>query len=174
MLNIFYCIIFKKIPIIDVLIISIGFVLRVLFGGYATNIHLTEWIIILTFLSALFLAFAKRRDDVVLYNKTGVTLRENTTRYNIEFMNQAITIVATITIVAYIMYTVSPTVIENFNNQKVYLTAFFVLAGILRYLQLTIVDSKSGSPTKILYSDVFIQLCVVGWGVSFLLIIYLL
>jgi len=156
-----------------VIVISVGFVLRILVGGTATGIWLSEWIIMMTFLLALFLAFAKRRDDVILYQNTGVLPRKNTNRYNLDFMNQVMMIVSTITIIAYIMYTLSPDVIERFHNRHIYITAVFVLVGIIRYLQVTIVDLKSGNPTTILLKDRFIQFCIAGWIVSFLIIIYL-
>ncbi len=171
-LNIAYCLRLKQIAILDVLIIAIGFVLRVFVGGVATGIELSEWIVIMTFLLALFLAFAKRRDDVVLYESTGVAPRAHTNRYNLDFLNQVMTIISTITIVAYIMYTLSPAVIERFDSKYVYVTAVFVLTGIIRYLQITIVDLKSGNPTKVLVRDRFLQTCIVGWMVSFLFIIY--
>jgi 4-hydroxybenzoate polyprenyltransferase len=172
-MNIAYCVILKSYPIIDVVIISIGFVLRVLVGGFATGIELSEWIILMTFLLALFLAFAKRRDDVVLYQNTGVQQRKNTHRYNLDFINQVMTVISTITVMAYIMYTVSPEVTKRFNCKYVFLTSFFVLIGIIRYLQITIVDLKSGSPTQILMKDHFIQICIISWIISFLIIIYL-
>lgn len=172
-MNIAYCIKLKQYAIIDVIIISIGFVLRVIVGGTATNIWLSEWIIMMTFLLALFLAFAKRRDDVVLSQDTGKLLRENTIRYNLAFLNQVLTIVSTVTIISYIMYTLSPEVIERFHSRYVYITSIFVLMGIVRYLQVTIVDLKSGSPTKILLKDPFIQICILGWIISYLIIIYL-
>jgi 4-hydroxybenzoate polyprenyltransferase len=172
-MNIAYCVKLKRYPIIDVVIISIGFVLRVKVGGETTGIWLSEWIIIMTFLLALFLAFAKRRDDVILYLNTGVSLRRNTTRYNLEFMNQIITVIATIIIIAYIMYTLSPTVIERFHSKYIYFTAIFVLMGIIRYLQVTIVDLKSSNPAKILLHDRFIQCCIIGWIGLFFGIIYL-
>jgi 4-hydroxybenzoate polyprenyltransferase len=171
-LNIAYTLLLKKIPIIDVMIISIGFVLRIIVGGVVTNIELSEWIIIMTFLLALFLAFAKRRDDVVLYEETGITLRKNTNRYNLPFMNLILAVIAAVTIIAYIMYTLSPTVIQHFNSQYVYFTSFFVIAGIIKYLQITIVDSNSGNPTKIVYKDYFMQFCILGWIITFLIIIY--
>jgi len=171
-LNIAYTLILKKIAILDVMIIAIGFVLRILVGGVVTAIHLSEWIIIMTFLLALLLAFAKRRDDVVIYEKTGEVMRRNTTRYNLAFMNQVLSIMASVTIIAYLMYTLSPAITTQFNSRYVYLTAFFVIAGIIRYLQITMVDLKSESPTKILYRDYFIQFCIVGWVITFLIIIY--
>lgn len=173
-MNIAYCFYLKRIAIVDVMIIAIGFVIRVLVGGAATGIVLSEWIIIMTFLLALFLAFAKRRDDVVIYDSTGVAMRKNTSRYNVEFMNQILSIVAAVTIIAYIMYTVSPEVIARFNSRYVYLTSLFVLAGIIRYLQIVTVESNAGSPTRVLFRDRFIQFCILGWIVSFFIIIYFL
>lgn len=172
-MNIAYCVKLKRYAIIDVIVIAIGFVLRILVGGTATGIWLSEWIIMMTFLLALFLAFAKRRDDVVLYQNTGVSPRKNTNRYNLDFMNQVMTVVSTVTVIAYIMYTLSPDVIERFHSRNIYITAVFVLVGIIRYLQVTIVDLKSGNPTTILLKDKFIQVCIAGWIVSFLIIIYL-
>lgn len=76
-------------------------------------------------------------------------------------------------LVSYILYTVSDEVMYQFGSRQVYLTTVFVLAGILRYMQITIVDVKSGSPTKVLIKDHFIQLCITGWVMSFLVLIYL-
>lgn len=171
-MNIAYCLKLKQKAIVDVFIIAVGFVLRIFVGGFATDIELSQWIVLMTFLLALFLAFAKRRDDVVIYEDTGVLARKNVNRYNLSFMNQVIGVVASITMVCYIMYTVSPEVMERMGSRYVYLTSVFVLAGIIRYLQLTIVDVKSGSPTKVLMRDRFVQYCMAGWILSFILIIY--
>lgn len=172
LMNIAYSLKLKQLAIVDVFIIAIGFVLRVLAGGMAAGIYLTHWIVLMTFLLTLFLAFAKRRDDVVTLEASGVAVRDSVTRYNLPFMNLAISIVASITMVCYIMYTVSPQVVERFNSPYVYLTSLFVLAGIIRYLQITIVDVKSGSPTRVLLHDRFIQGCILCWIIAFALIIY--
>ncbi len=172
MMNIAYCVKLKQIALVDVFIIAIGFVLRVILGGVVNGIMLSHWIVLMTFLLALFLAFAKRRDDVVLYQETGVLPRKNVNRYNLDFMNQALTIVSAVTLVAYVMYTVSDDVMRQFGSHYIYITTVFVLAGILRYMQITIVDVKSGSPTKVLMRDRFVQLCIVGWIASFLIVIY--
>lgn len=172
LMNIAYCIKLKQIALVDVFVIAIGFVLRILVGGFATGIWISHWIVLMTFLLALFLAFAKRRDDVVIYSETGVKARKNINRYNLEFMNQAIAIVASITMVCYIMYTVSDDVITRMKTPYLYATSIWVLAGIIRYLQLTIVDVKSGSPTKVLMKDRFVQACILGWILFFFIIIY--
>lgn len=172
-INIAYCLKLKQKAVIDVFVISLGFVMRICVGGIATNVTPSQWIVLMTFLLALFLTFAKRRDDVVVYEHTRVLPRKNICRYNLPFMNQVIGILSAITIVCYIMYTVSPEVVERFDSQYVYVTSVFVIAGIVRYLQLTIVDAKSGSPTKVLIHDSFIQLCLLLWIASFVVIIYI-
>lgn len=172
-MNFAYTLLLKQIAIVDVFVIAVGFVLRVCAGGVATGIHLTHWIVLLTFLLALFLAFAKRRDDVVTFEQSGVAMRKTANRYNLRFLNEATSIVGSITMVSYIMYTVSPEVVERFGSPYVYLTAIFVLAGIIRYLQLMIVDEKSGNPSQVMLKDRFIQCCVVCWLLAFALIIYL-
>lgn len=173
-MNVTYCYKLKQYAILDVCIIAFGFVLRILAGGVATGITLSNWVVLMTFLLTLFLSFAKRRDDVVRMNETGEAPRQNTIRYNLTFINQAITITASVTLVCYVMYTVSPEVISRFNTQYLYLTSIFVLVGLLRYIQLTVVDKRSGDPTKILLRDRFTQCIVLGWISAFLVIIYLL
>ena len=174
LLNIAYCLKLKQYAIIDVCVVSFGFVLRILAGGYATGIHLSKWIVLMTFLLMLFLSFAKRRDDVVRMNETGHAPRQNTIRYNLTFINQAITITASVTLVCYIMYTVSPETIQNFHTDYLYLTSVFVLVGLLRYIQIAVVDKRSGDPTKVMLHDRFMQFVVLAFGLAFLFIIYVL
>lgn len=173
LLNLSYCVKFKQYAIIDVCIVAFGFVLRLLAGGVATGVVLSKWIVLMTFLITLFMSFAKRRDDVVRMEKTGEAPRKNTSRYNLTFINQAITITAAVTLVCYIMYTVSPEVTERFNTDNLYLTTVFVLVGLLRYIQIAVVDQQSGDPTKILLRDRTTQFIVVAWLASFLFLIYI-
>lgn len=172
-LNICYCAKLKQYAIVDVCIVAFGFVLRVLAGGFATDITLSKWLVLMTFLLTLFLSFAKRRDDVLRMNETGEPPRMNTIRYNLTFINQAITITASVTLVCYIMYTVSPEVVSRLGSDLLYLTSVFVLLGLLRYMQITVVDKKSGDPTKIMLRDRFTQLVVVLWALTFLILIYI-
>lgn len=174
LLNLAYCAELKDHAIIDVCVIAFGFVLRILAGGIAANITLSNWIVLMTFLLTLFLSFAKRRDDVIRMQETGEAPRRNTIRYNFTFINQAITITASVTLVCYVMYTVSPEVKAQFHTDYLYLTTVFVLVGLLRYIQLAVVDKKSGDPTKVILRDRFTQLVVLAWIFCFLLIIYFL
>ena len=172
-MNIFYCVKLKQYAIVDVCIIAFGFVLRVLAGSFATDIVPSKWLVLMTFLLTLFLSLAKRRDDVLRMNETGEAPRKNTIRYNLTFINQAITISASVTLVCYIMYTVSPEVTMRLNSDMLYLTSVFVLLGLLRYMQLTVVDRKSGDPTRMMLTDRFTQLVVVAWALTFLVLIYI-
>ena len=171
-MNLCYCIRLKHYAIIDVCLVALGFVMRIVAGGVATDIVLSRWIVMMTFLLTLFLSFAKRRDDVLIMNETGMAPRKNTSRYNLTFINQAITITGGVMLVCYIMYTVSPEVIERFNSPNLYMTSFFVILGLLRYIQLTVVDERSGEPTRLVLSDRLIQLLIAGWIISFAIIIY--
>lgn len=173
-LNILYCSKLKQYAIVDVCIIAFGFVLRVLAGGFATDIALSKWLVLMTFLLTLFLSFAKRRDDVLHMNETGEPPRKNTIRYNLTFINQAITITASVTLVCYIMYTVSPEVVNRFHSDLLYLTSVFVLLGLLRYIQITVVDKRSGDPTKMMLRDRFTQCVVLLWALTFLVLIYVI
>jgi len=173
LLNILYCYKLKHIAIIDVFVIAVGFVLRLLAGSMACRIWLSPWIVSLTFLLALFLAFAKRRDDVILMEETGVVVRKNIVRYNRAFLDLTLGLIGAMTMMSYVMYTVSPEVVARLGCSYVYVTSVFVLAGVLRYLQLALVDCKSGSPTKVLVNDRFIRCCVMGWLISFAIILYL-
>lgn len=172
-LNLAYCSRLKQYAIIDVCVVATGFVLRVIAGGLAADVELSHWLVLMTFLLTLFLSLAKRRDDVVRMNATGKPPRHNTIRYNLTFINQAITLTAAVTTVCYIMYTVSPEVTGRFGTGSLYLTTILVIVGLLRYLQLTVVDNRSGDPVKVMLHDHFSQCVVAAWIAAFLIIIYI-
>lgn len=116
------------------------------------KVLMSHWIILMIFFLSLLIVFAKKR---------------NNNGYNLIFMNQVISIFASMAIVCYMMYTVSPEVIEYFHSSYLYITNIFVIVGIIRYLQIIFVEVKNRSPVKVLLKDHFIQLCILGWGISF-------
>ena len=172
-LNVGYSFGLKNIPILDIFIIAIGFVLRVKGGAVISKIGLSEWLNIMTFLLALFMAIAKRRDDVLIKIASGNDMRKAVKGYNLDFINVALSLICAIIIVAYFMYTLSPEISIRLHTYRLYYTCLFVLAGILRYLQLIFVQQDSQSPTKILYKDRFIQLSILLWIISFYVLIYM-
>ena len=171
-LNIAYSLFLKNISILDLLIVSVGFVLRVKAGGTLTNTDISTWLNLMIFLLALFMTVAKRRDDILLKLKSGLELRKANKGYNLDFLNILLGLISSITILAYLMYTVSPESMNRHNSYRLYYTCIFVLAGIFRYLQITFVESDSGSPTGILYKDRFIQISIFLWILSFYFILY--
>lgn len=173
LLNLGYSFGLKNVSILDILILAAGFVLRVKAGGVAGDVAISEWLNIMVFLLAVFMAFAKRRDDVLLKLQSGKDLRKASKGYNLDFLNASLSLVSAVIIVAYLMYTMSPETMARFHTYRLYYTSIFVIAGLLRYLQITYVDNDTGSPTKILYKDRFIQLTILLWILSFYVIIYL-
>ena len=171
-MNVLYTFWLKHIAILDVVIIAIGFVLRLFIGASVTNIELSMWIVTMTFLLALFMALAKRRDDMLIYLDTGKKMRSVIDGYNLQFLDTAMSIMASVVIVAYVIYTSSLEVITRVHSNYLYLTSLFVIIGIMRYLQIAFVFQDSGSPTKIVLKDRFMQLTIVGWIVSFGWILY--
>lgn len=173
-MNLCYCAVLKRYAIVDVTVVAVGFVLRLLAGGIATATPLSRWIVLMTFLLALFLSLAKRRDDVLRMERTGEAPRRSVMRYNLSFVNEAMTVTGSVMIVCYIMYCMSPDVMAATGCRYTYVTALFVIAGLLRYLQLANVDNDSGDPTRLVLHDGFLLSVVVLWVVSHLIIIYVL
>lgn len=172
-LNLAYSFGLKQVALLDIFIIALGFLLRVVAGGVLANVPLSQWLFIMVFLLALFLALAKRRDDLCLFLESGQQMRKSVEHYNLEFLGSCLTLISAIIIMSYIMYTVSPDVQERLGSEHLYVTAVFVIAGMMRYLQITMVEKKSGSPTEILLKDNFIRLSVLGWIIAFYVILYL-
>jgi decaprenyl-phosphate phosphoribosyltransferase len=172
LLNLGYSFGLKTIPILDIVIVAIGFVLRIKGGAVLAQIGLTEWLNIMVFLLALFMAIGKRRDDVLLKLSSGTDMRKSVKGYNLEFLNVVLALVCAVIVVAYLMYTLSPEVMHRMGTYRLYYTCLFVLAGIMRYLQIIFVQAAAGSPTRILYRDRFIQASILLWIISFYLIIY--
>ncbi|MGV6818725.1 MAG: decaprenyl-phosphate phosphoribosyltransferase [Thiotrichales bacterium] len=171
-MNIAYSIYLKHVAIVDVTIIAIGFVLRLFIGSLVTGVALSNWIVVMTFLLALFMALAKRRDDVLIFMETGKKMRKVIDGYNLQFLDTAMAIMASVVIVAYVIYTTSSEVASRISSEYLYLTALFVLLGVLRYLQIALVIKDSGSPTKIVLKDRFMQLVLLGWVLTFAFILY--
>jgi 4-hydroxybenzoate polyprenyltransferase len=169
-LSLLYSLRLKHVAVLDVLIVATGFVLRVEFGGAAIGIPLTVWIVVCTFLLALFLALAKRRDDLV--KTMGDAHRPALAGYNLPFVDTALGVVLAALLVSYLIYTTDAGAIAKFHTDRLYLTAPFVAAGVLRYLQIALVEKRSGSPTDLALTDPFLILSFVGWLAVFAGLLY--
>ena len=172
-LNVSYSYRLKHIPIIDFVVVSIGFVFRIFIGGVIGEIELSKWMTVIIFLLSLFLAVTKRRDDVYQYQKDYKINRKVVEKYTVEFMDNIIMIVSSVLLVSYLLFITSEDVIMRYSNNSLLFTFIFVLIGIFRYNHLTYVYNKSASPVKILFKDRFLQIILFCWILTFFVIIYL-
>lgn len=170
LMNLLYSKWLKHVPVLDVNIIAAGFVLRILAGAAATNVEPSSWILLITFLLALFLAFGKRRADV-LHFMEGREVRKNIDGYNLTFVDTVLSILAAVIIVCYIFYTISPEVQQHYHSRWLYVSIVFVINGLLYYMKLALVDKLSHSPTAILLRNRIIQGTLICW---LLVMVYLL
>jgi decaprenyl-phosphate phosphoribosyltransferase len=173
LINLAYSLGLKAVSILDIMILAAGFVLRIKAGSVISLVPLSEWIVIMVFLLSVFMAIGKRRDDVLLKLSSGTDMRKSIKGYNLDLLNALLALVSAVIIVSYFMYTMSPEVQSRLGTYRLYYTCVFVMAGLMRYLQIIYVSSDSGSPTKILYKDRFIQITLLLWVGSFIAILYL-
>lgn len=162
----------KHIPLIDVLMIAFGFVLRV--GGGVTIIHVqrfSPWLYVVMTLGALYIGFGKRRAELTLLAESAQAHRRVLNGYNLPLLDQLITIVSTSTILTYSLYTFSAPNLPS--NHLMMLTIPFVLYGVFRYLYLIQIKKAGGAPEELLLVDRPLQATILLWGFSILLIFYI-
>jgi decaprenyl-phosphate phosphoribosyltransferase len=163
-MNLAYSLWLKHVSVVDVLLIAVSFVLRVMAGAVLIGIRPSAWILIVSGLLALFLALAKRRDDLV--RALGHGHRRSLTGYTLSFLDTALAVVLGALLVAYMIYTTDPRVMEQLGTEDLVYTVIFVIAGVLRYLQITLVEGRSGSPTAMVLSDPFLIITILLWALT--------
>jgi 4-hydroxybenzoate polyprenyltransferase len=160
----------KHLVIIDVFAISAGFVLRAAGGAVVLDVPISPWLYVCTVLLSLFVAFGKRRHELLLLESTASGHRRNLEDYSAEMLNQFIMIAAAATVMAYSLYTfVAPNLPEN---HAMMLTIPFVLYAIFRYLFLILRREGGGSPEQVLFSDRLLLGSIVAWGFACVIILY--
>ena len=169
--NLLYSAWLKKVVIVDVMVISMGFVLRAVAGGLAIGVEVSAWLILCTILLSLFLALCKRRQELALI-ESATEHRGILKEYSIEYLDQMITIVTAATVVAYSSYTLSHDVQERVGTGNLYLTVPFVIYGIFRYLYLVHRRDMGGNPTEALLSDPPLLVSILLWGIAAVAILY--
>ena len=180
LLNVLYCGWLKQLPLVDLSCISLGFLLRLAAGGLATATPLSHWIVITIFLLMFSVALAKRRDDLVLAegrddglaDGQGLSFRTAQAGYSKQFIDTAKAVSFAVTLVAYLLYTLSPEVMARLHSPYVYVTALPVFLGIMRYLQLSIVKEATGSPVRLLFREPFLLLMGAVWLGLFYWLLY--
>ncbi|GIV66763.1 MAG: decaprenyl-phosphate phosphoribosyltransferase [Chloroflexota bacterium] len=172
LVNLAYSTRLKHIPLIDVLIIAAGFVLRVAAGVSLIEVErFSPWLYVVTTLLALYIGFGKRRAELTLLQNDANNHRRVLDGYNLTLLDQLITIVSGTTIVAYSLYTFSAPNLPD--NHSMMLTIPFVIYGIFRYLYLIQVEQAGGAPEDIVLTDRPLQATILLWGISVLFVFYL-
>jgi 4-hydroxybenzoate polyprenyltransferase len=171
-LQIFYSTILKNIVIVDSVSIAFGFSLRAAAGVVAVGAAMSPWLLVCSFVLALFLALGKRRHESTLLGDEAGQHRDVLGRYSLRLLDQFIAISAVSTTVIYAMYCLSPQVAAKLGTEYLYLTIPFVVFGVFRYLFLVYGREEGGSPTDILLRDLPLQLGIVGWISTVFVLLY--
>ncbi len=162
----------KRIVIVDVLTIAIGFVLRAWAGAVVVGVPFSDWLMVLTLMLALFLGFSKRRHEILTLGDRATGHRSILADYSAQLLDQMIAVVAAATLIAYVIYTASPETVQKFGTAQLELTLPFPAYGIFRYLYLVYRKDGGGSPSEALLTDGPLLTAVALWGLAVILIIY--
>ena len=173
-LNIAYVLVLKNIHLIELFVVAINFVLRVLAGCFVINVAPSNWILVVTFFLSLLLVLVKRRAELVVLGTNAAAHRKVLKYYSEGFLDKLILIAATITITAYILYSIDPKVTFLLKTNSLIYTSIFVVIGVFRFVQLS--EGKEfdgeGDPTTLLFKDRFTQLVLLAWLISLFFLLY--
>jgi 4-hydroxybenzoate polyprenyltransferase len=172
LMNVLYTLRLKNIVILDLFTIALGFVLRVYTGSVVIDVHPSSWLISATFLLSLVLGLGKRRHELVLMEGRAESHRPVLELYSVQLVDQLIALVAPVTLVTYLLYTLDPKTIAHFNSHGLYWTAAFVAFGIFRYLFLVHRRDLGSSPSLLLFQDAPLRWNVIAWVLAFWFIVY--
>lgn len=164
--NILYSLWLKKVAILDVLVIALGFVLRVLMGGYAIGVEISPYLPIATLMLSLFLGFAKRYHELRRLNQPESAILG---AYNLNMLDRMISVSCGAALMTYALYTVE--IAKRMNDITIVYTVAFVIFGLFRYLQYVYFSKKGGAPEKILYADPLFVGNIVLWLISLITIL---
>ncbi len=155
-INVLYSLWLKKVAVLEAMLLAAGFVVRLVAGALAIDVEISHWLLICGFLLALLLAFGKRVPELDHPDA-------RTPRYPAAFLTEAVTLLAGVTVIAYVLYTVAADTVAKFHTHALLYTAPIVLFGILRYLFL-LTRSGSQDPTATLLADRPLLAAVLLWG----------
>lgn len=163
-----YCLSLKNIVILDVFVIAGGFVLRAVGGAVAVDLPISPWLLFCTMLLALFLGFCKRRNELVALTDESRAYRKTLQGYTVPMLDQAISVTAASTIMAYSIYTFNATQVPT--NDVMMITIPFVAFAMFRYLFLVYAKNQGGSPEALLFRDLPLLCSILGWGATVVLV----
>ena len=163
LITLMYSTVLKRLVFVDVLVVSLGFVLRVVGGAVAIDVPVSRWILLCAYFLALYLVLGKRRSELVLLGESADSHRIVLGHYTLPMVDQAISVVLGATVLAYTLYTVAPDTVSKVGSEGLMATVPVVLYGLFRYLYLLHRHELGGSPTKALLTDRPLLVCVLLW-----------
>jgi 4-hydroxybenzoate polyprenyltransferase len=167
-----YCLALKKMILLDGMTIAAGFVLRIVGGAQAINVVSTHWLIVCAFLLALFLAFTKRRQELLIMDGNASDHRKVLEQYSVSYLDQINNILIGAAIVCYALYTVAPETVSKFDTTALIYGTVFVIYGMLRYLVLIKKPENGGNPSRMLFRDTSLLITVSGWAAYNAIVVY--
>ncbi len=162
----------KRVVVLDVMIVAIGFAFRAVAGTFVVHVAISHWLFVCTILLALFLALAKRRHELVFLEGGGISHRSVLGKYTSTLLDQMIAVATSATVVAYCIYTIAPETVAKFGTHNLILTFPFVLYGIYRYLYLVYRRDLGGAPERVLVTDLPLIVGVLLWMASVIVVLY--
>jgi 4-hydroxybenzoate polyprenyltransferase len=172
--NVLYSLWLKNVVIVDAMMVAASFVIRAYAGAFAINVPASKWMLINTLLLALFLAFGKRRHELVELEGEATAHRKILGQYSPYLLDQLMAVVTPSVLVMYMLYSFSPEVSEKLGTTNLFVTIPFVVYGIFRYLYLIHHKAEGGSPTEVLIGDWPILVTVALWLITSSVVLYAL
>lgn len=170
--NLVYSKYLKHIVILDVMSISIGFVIRAISGAVVVGVSFSSWLLLCTFMLALFWGFSKRRGELILLDKSASSHRKILEEYSPQFLDLMMSIASTMTLISYIMYTISPDTIQKMGTDKLVYTIPVVVYAIFRSLYIIYIKNMGHNPSKAILTDISVLLSGLVWVVMVTIILY--
>lgn len=171
-LNLLYTFWSKHIVILDVMSISAGFVLRVLAGAAAIAVEVSSWLLLCTTFVALFLAFSKRRHELMLLAEAATNQRGVLEHYSPTFLDQMINVTTASTVICYALYAVAPETAAKLGTRHLIATLPLVLYGIFRFLYLLYQRPGRRNPTEAILVDAPFLANLVLWAGLVVALVY--
>ncbi|MBM4387309.1 MAG: decaprenyl-phosphate phosphoribosyltransferase [Deltaproteobacteria bacterium] len=175
LLNAAYSFYMKKFAYVDVTCIAAGFMLRIIAGCFAIELPVSEisyWLLLCTFLLALFLGLGKRRHELLISDENSLNHRSSLRQYSSGSLNIMMYVIAVITILAYFSYTISGRTIEYFGTGNLVFTVPFVGFGLYRFMKIVHTHKEAVSATDVMVKDVPLVVNIILWGATALWVIY--
>lgn len=169
-IQILYTFVLKRIALVDIMIIAFGFVIRAVAGAVVLDVDISPWLLLCTYLLALFLALCKRRHEKLLTTENSDLHRESLQGYDARLLDQLISATAGATILSYSIYTLWPETVEKFGTSALGCTIPFVIFGVFRYLDLAYRKELGGRPEKVLLTDLPTLINLGLYGLTLLII----